>query len=239
MKRTSSREAEEGAVSFVAVIPARKGSKGLPGKNMRMLAGRPLYWHAIEHAREAGATDIIISTDIEVILSGVHPQGVRVIRRPEALAGDDIPMAPVIAHALSAGNVNGDVVLLQPTSPLRQAGHILAALDLFRSNAFGLVMTVTRSDSAILKYGQLEDGRFTPLGEPGHCFANRQSLPAVFRPNGAVYVFDAQDFICRGAFDSKRIGALEMPHDLSYDIDELKDLERCEAILKRQTECNT
>lgn len=218
---------------WTAVIPLRGGSKGLPGKNTRPLAGKPLYRHAVDLALEAGASRVLISTDIHEVLTAELPPSVQALQRPPQLCGDTVPMAPVLVHALQTGQVQGPVVLLQATSPLRQVVDVQQALARLASCAFDLVMSVTDADRSVLKWGQvMPDGRFVPLSKPEHCFANRQSLPHVYKPNGAVYAMDAQWFIEQKSFVSERIGTVVMPAERSFDIDNMNDFELCEALLK-------
>ena len=218
---------------WTAVIPLRAGSKGLPGKNTRWLAGKPLYLHAVDVALEAGAQGVILSTDIPDILSAALPAGVQAIPRPAALCGDTVPMAHVLSHALKATLCKGTVVLLQATSPLRQVADIQAALGVFATGQHDLVMSVTEADSGVLKWGRLDGDRYMPLSDPAFCFSNRQSLPAVVKPNGAVYVMQAQWFLARESFVSDRIGVVQMDAERSQDIDTGADFERCEAALVR------
>ena len=217
-------------MTLMALVPVRGGSKGLPGKNTRMLAGKPLYRHAVDQALEAGADEVVISTDIEELLGADHGAGVVALRRPAELAGDDVPMDPVILHALRDRG-EALVVLLQATSPLRRAGDVRAALEVWRKGRFDLVMSVARTSAGILKYGMAEGDRFVPVARPEYCFMNRQSLPAVYRPNGAVYVFDADWFRANGGLATERIGMVEMPEERSLDIDSAEDFARVEAIL--------
>jgi N-acylneuraminate cytidylyltransferase len=218
---------------WTAVIPLRGGSKGLPGKNTRLLAGKPLYRHAVDLALAAGASRVLISTDIEEVLTAQLPAGVQALPRPPELCGDTVPMAPVLVHALQAAQVQGPVVLLQATSPLRQVADVQAALQRLATGAFDLVMSVTEADRGVLKWGQLQaDGRFEPLSSPEHCFANRQSLPPVYKPNGAVYAMQAGWFVAQQSFVSERIGTVVMPPERSHDIDNLSDFELCETLLK-------
>jgi CMP-N-acetylneuraminic acid synthetase len=219
---------------WTAVIPLRGGSKGLVGKNTRLLAGKPLYLHAVDVALAAGAARVILSTDIPEVLGASLPPGVQAMTRPADLCGDNVPMAPVLLHALQAGACEGLVVLLQATSPLRQAADVLAALAVFASGQYDLVMSVTEADRGVLKWGRVEGERFVPLSDPAHCFANRQSLPPVVRPNGAVYVLNAEWFMKHGSFVSERIGVVPMSPERSQDIDTLADFERCEAALAIQ-----
>lgn len=217
---------------WTAVIPLRSGSKGLPGKNTRLLAGKPLYRHALDLALACGASRVVITTDIAEVLTAQHPPSVQVVCRPPELCGDSVAMAPVLLHALQCAQVAGSVLLLQATSPLRQRADLWAALQRLASREFELVMSVTEADRGVLKWGQLQDnGRFMPLSRAEHCFANRQSLPSVYKPNGAVYALDAGWFMARQSFVSERIGTVVMPLERSHDIDNLADFERCEALL--------
>ncbi len=218
---------------WTAVIPLRGGSKGLPGKNTRSLAGKPLYRHAVDLALAAGASRVLISTDIPEVLAAGLPHSVQALHRPPELCGDTVPMAPVLAHALQTAKVQGPVVLLQATSPLRQVGDVQAALQRLATGAFDLVMSVTDAERSVLKWGQVQpDGRFVPLSKPEHCFANRQSLPPVYKPNGAVYAMLAQWFIEQQSFVSERIGTVVMPPERSFDIDNMADFVLCESLLQ-------
>ena len=217
--------------AWTAVIPLRAGSKGLPSKNIRPLAGKPLYRHAVDQALQAGASRVVITTDIPEVLWAELPAEVTLVQRPSELSGDSVPMAPVLQHALHAADCHGTVVLLQATSPLRRCSDIDAALAVFAGGYFELVMSVTSADRGVLKWGTLRGNRFQPLSDPAYCFANRQSLPPVVRPNGALYVLNAERFVASGSFVSERIGVVEMPVERSQDIDSLEDFERCEAAL--------
>jgi CMP-N,N'-diacetyllegionaminic acid synthase len=216
-------------MDLIAIVPVRAGSKGLPGKNLRPLAGKPLYRHAVDQALALGAR-CILTTDA-TDLHALSLPGLTVLARPDHLARDDTPMDPVIAHALDSLPGPARVVLLQPTSPLRNMDDLRAAIALHEGGAHDLVMTVTPTDAGILKYGMVQDGRFRPVSDPAYCFTNRQSLPPVYRPNGAVYVFDADWFRARGRLATDRIGAVVMPPERSHDIDTAGDFARVEALM--------
>ena len=216
----------------LAIVPLRGGSKGLPGKNTRLLAGQPLYRYALDAAREAGIASVVISTDIEAVLATDHGTGVRAVRRPAELATDTTPMNAVLLHLLAQPEMKaGTVVLLQATSPLRRGEHIEAALDLYATGKHELVMSVVATDAGILKYGFVESGSFVPVNDVNYVFSNRQQLPPVYRPNGAIYVFDAQWFLQSGGFATGKIGAYVMTTDDSHDIDNADDFARCEQLL--------
>lgn len=216
----------------VAIVPVRAGSKGLPGKNIMPVDGVPLYLHAVSQGmRTVGK--VLLSTDIDEIDNAALPSGCTLCRRPSELAADETPMDAVIGHLIEDRALAGKtLVLLQATSPLRLDGDILAALELFRTRQYDMVLTVVERDRGVLKYGTLEGNRYTAMRAQRFCFFNRQQLPAVHGPNGAVYVFDADRFIDAGGFPCERIGAVEMPVERSVDIDTLADLHHVEGSMR-------
>ncbi|MFC7702753.1 cytidylyltransferase domain-containing protein [Plastorhodobacter daqingensis] len=217
---------------LIAIVPVRGGSRGLPGKNTRDLLGKPLYRHALDQAHAAGVKLCLLSTDIPALLRADHGPGVQVVPRPGELARDDTPMDPVLAHALQVVDGPARVVLLQATSPLREPEDIAAAVALHSAGRFDLVMSVTRTPSHILKYGMVKEGAFRPVAGADYCFMNRQALPEVYRPNGAVYVFDADWFRRNGRLATDRIGAVEMPPERALDIDTAEDFAQVESVMR-------
>lgn len=218
---------------LVAVVPVRGGSQGLPGKNVRELAGHPLYEHSVRHASDAGVDLVVITTDIQSILEKHHGPGVVVHRRPDHLCGPSVPMSPVLADVVSRREFdNADVVLLQATSPLRRTSDVKGAVGEFRRGGHELVMTVQRAPSSVLKSGVLEHGRFRAVRRTSDLFSNRQDLPDVFQPNGAVYVFDAELIRENGSLDTDRIGVVMMSPEDSFDIDTEEDFEMCVDALR-------
>ncbi|XKH01314.1 acylneuraminate cytidylyltransferase family protein [Marinobacter nauticus] len=218
---------------MIAIVPVRSGSKGLPGKNTRKLAGLPLYQHALQQGtRTVGQA--LLSTDIEGIDAADLPPGARLVKRPSELATDTTPMADVIRHLIETQALEPfTLVLLQATTPLRSDEDIARAIELYQEGNYELVMSVVEKDRSILKYGLLQGDEFQPMREPEYCFQNRQQLPAVYAPNGAVYVFSARDFIEAGGFPSHRMGVVKMPADRSIDIDRESDFELAEKALQK------
>lgn len=216
---------------LIAVVPVRAGSKGLPGKNTRRLAGLPLYQYAVRQAlRTVGR--VVISTDIEEIMQSELPANCYVCARPAELAADETPMAPVLGHLIDELNLHAStLVLLQATSPLRKDIDVEAAIALHATGSHDLVMSVIERDRGVLKYGTLENGEFKALRNPSHSFQNRQALPRVYGPNGAAYVFSAAKFMLRRDFPVDRIGAVEMPADRSIDIDTEQDFQQVENLI--------
>jgi len=219
----------------IAIIPVRSGSKGLPGKNVRELAGLPLYQYAVRQGtRTIG--EALLSTDIEDIIPADLPQGARLIKRPTQLATDTTPMSDVIRHLIETEALESyTLVLLQATTPLRSDEDIARAIQLYNECDYDLVMSVVEHDRSVLKYGLLRGEEFQPMREPEYCFQNRQQLPAVYAPNGAVYVFSASDFIKAGGFPTNHIGAIKMPASRSADIDCANDFDQVERFIQNKT----
>lgn len=216
-------------IPVIAVVPARAGSKGVPRKNVRLLAGRPLYSYAVHQALDAGVDRVIVTTDIPDILTRDHGERVVAHRRPAELASDGAPMAAVLTDVIDHADCDRSiVVLLQPTSPLRSPADIAAAVGLYESAGCDLVMSVCEADRSVLKWGTLVDGKFAALGDQRYVFANRQELPKVYRPNGAIYVFAAEWLRRQRDLVTDSIAAYVMPAELSIDIDTEEDFEECE-----------
>ena len=214
----------------VAVVPVRAGSKGLPGKNIRELAGKPLYLHAVLQGLRF-ADQCIISTDISEILSSSPPDQTLVLNRSEEHSSDQSTMSDVIKDIILELNLTTEtILLLQATSPLRSDCDIQSTLDLYANNTYQMVMTVVPVKSDILKYGMIKSHKYYPISNPEYCFENRQNLPEVFRHNGAVYAFGASDFIKQDGIPTQNIGTVVMPEDRSVDIDTASDFEFVEKL---------
>jgi CMP-N-acetylneuraminic acid synthetase len=181
----------------LALVPARGGSKGIPDKNIRPLAGRTLLEYAARVAVESGAIDrIVLSTDSDRIAEEGRRVGLEVpFMRPAALAGDDTPMLPVIEHAVDFVAQHGwepeIVVLLQPTSPLRTAAHIQTAIRELRNSRADSVVTVLElprhlSPDYVMR---VEEGRLVPFLPDGMRVTRRQDARLAFVRDGTVYAF--------------------------------------------------
>jgi CMP-N,N'-diacetyllegionaminic acid synthase len=170
------------AETIVGLIPARGGSKGIPGKNLALLAGKPLVAWTVEAARSSRRlTRIVVSTDSPEIAAAA---GVEVLERPTALAADETPMLDVIRHALGALGSCDVLVLLQPTSPLRRAEHIDEAVDLLIETGADSVVSVVEVPHQFRPGSlmRIEEGRLLPLGPAGPL--RRQDKPVLYARNG-------------------------------------------------------
>lgn len=226
---------------LLAVIPARGGSKGLPRKNIRKLAGLPLIVYSIRAGQAASSVDrLVVSTEDAEIAAVARDNGAEVIERPAELARDDTPTRPVIQHAVDTlardGYTPDAVLTLQPTSPLRTARHIDEAAALFAadSSADSLVSCV-RVPHIFHPHSVMRLSKDNAL-EPyldGPAITRRQDKGTVYARNGAaIYITRAdriKDFVFGG-----RLLPYEMPFEDSIDIDDEDDWRRAEARLNAQ-----
>ena len=222
---------------ILAVIPARGGSKGVPRKNVRELAGKPLICWTIDAAKESKYIDrLILSSEDDEIISVAKAVGCDVpFIRPENLASDTAAGVDVLCHAVEHVGEDFDyVVLLQPTSPLRQSSDIDGAVQLcVDQNVASVVSVVEATKSPYWMYHMQCDCALSPFVE--NSAANRQQLPQVYALNGAVYVLRIASLLKnRKIMSAETIGHV-MPEERSYDIDSETDFLICE-FLKKQTE---
>lgn len=223
----------------IAVIPVRGGSKGLPNKNILPLAGLPLFEHPIKQAREAAISHIAISTDIDKIFD-MDLEGVERFRRPAELAQDTTAMSSVLNELLAKDYFDDSlIVLLQATSPLRQAQDIRNAIQVYQDGQFDLVMSVCEAERSVLKYGTIEAGLFKPMRAVAHMFSNRQALPDVYKPNGAIYIFGSSWYRENQSLETANIGTFVMSATNSIDIDSRDDMDRCESLLRARAKDET
>lgn len=223
---------------ILALIPARGGSKGLPGKNIRPLHGKPLVAWSIEAALECGCIDTLtVSTDSPEITEVAKSFGAEVpFLRPEELATDTAKTVDVVLHALdwyAARDRTFDVfILLQPTSPLRTAADILRGLELFVIRQARAVISVCRCEHHPFWTNSLpEDGAMANFLPKDILNKPRQSLPPYYRLNGALYIADVQWFYSAQSFFGTRTYALVMDRKNSVDIDEMLDFNLAELLL--------
>lgn len=219
----------------VAVIPARRGSKGVPLKNLRLLQGIPLVVHSIRAALAAARVDaVIVSTEDDEIASVAATHGASVITRPAELATDTAQNNGVVKHVLeSRARADRIVVLLQPTSPLRTAaqidGCIAAVADGARS-----AMTISAVEHHPGKTVIVENGLVVPFTNDADMEAQRQHMRQVYRQNGAVYAVGVADFLAHGRFYLRPCRGVIAPPEDSVDIDSELDLMLAELILKQR-----
>jgi N-acylneuraminate cytidylyltransferase len=226
---------------ILVIIPARGGSKGIPGKNIKPFCGVPLISHSIRQARQALGDDcrLCVSTDSEEIRRVAEQEGVTVpFIRPAALAEDTTPTRDVLLHALDYYEQEGFrprcILLLQPTSPLRTADQIRQALALYRDD---IDMVVSVKESAANPYYDIFEADGTGLlhiSKGDGKYTRRQDAPKVWQYNGAIYVINPLSVkkMTMGEF-TRRIPFL-MDRESSVDLDSPLDWEIGEKIVMRR-----
>ena len=216
----------------VAIVPARGGSKGVPGKNKRPVRGRPLITYSIQAGLAARTLDrVIVTTDDPEIAAIARAEGAEVVDRPADIAGDSSPVIDAVVHALDALAIADPaaVVLLQPTSPLRSGEDIDRALALFETTGLPVCSVCRAEDAHPARMYHIEDGRLRPL-MPELATLRRQDLPPVYHRNGAIYVFGPEQ-IARREIIAAEMAAYEMAPERSVNIDTELDLLLLEAVL--------
>jgi CMP-N,N'-diacetyllegionaminic acid synthase len=220
--------------SVIGLIPARGGSKGIPGKNVVPIAGKPLLAWTVEAGLAAKSLDhVVVSTDADEIAAAARTHGAAVIARPHELAADDTPMLPVILDALDRLEGCETIVLLQPTSPLRRAEQIDEAVALLRSSgADGVVSTVDVPHRYLPASLMRVDGdRLTPV-DPQSPLLRQQKGFLVARNGPAILALDVRALRERGDLYGGDLRAYAMDEISSIDVDTPADLRIAEALLR-------
>lgn len=229
---------------YLYLIPARGGSKGIPGKNIKPLCGVPLIGHTIRQALAvADAADVVVTTDDEAIAAVARAEGASVpFMRPAELASDTASSRLAILHALDSmknlGVLYDAVVLLQPTSPMRLPSDITRAITAYeeaaaRGNAADMAVTVceARTNPYYSAFETDAEGFLHISKGDGH-YTRRQDAPPVWEFNGAVYVIDAEALRREEISRLRRIIPVEMPSSRSIDLDTPADWQRAEEAMQ-------
>jgi CMP-N,N'-diacetyllegionaminic acid synthase len=229
------RQAER---SVLAVVPARGGSKGLPRKNLRLLAGSTLLEHAIRFAQACDSVGrVVVSTDSEEIAAVARSAGADVpFLRPPELAADDTPMWTVLVHALKEVDPLGDawqvLLLVDPTVPIRSPADFAAALERLDAdpNADGIVSVAEPGFNIVWQSVVEEEGYMAHLVSEGVRVTRRQGAPPVWYIDGSFYLWRSE-FVRSGA-SSWFEGRTLMQHVESYgSVDTAEELRRLEALV--------
>jgi CMP-N,N'-diacetyllegionaminic acid synthase len=223
----------------LAIVPARGGSKGVPDKNLRVLAGRTLLDRTAAAARGSGVIDrMILSTDSEEIAAAGRAAGLELpFMRPSEIAHDDTPMLAVVRHAVDELSRRGSdleiIVLLQPTSPLRRPEHIRDAVGLLRSSGADSVVTVVEipkhhSPDYVMR---IDGGVLTPFLPEGARVTRRQDARTAYSRDGTVYAFRRRTLERFGSIYGENCRPLIINPEDSLSIDSPADWSAAERIL--------
>ncbi|MFA6402596.1 MAG: acylneuraminate cytidylyltransferase family protein [Salinivirgaceae bacterium] len=223
---------------MLAIIPARGGSKGLPGKNTKKLLGKPLIAYAIEAALKSKyITKVMVSTDSEEIANVAKEYGAYIpFLRPDYLATDNAKAIDNYIYTINRLSLENNIsinefVVLQPTSPLRTTEDIDNSIELFNLKNAESVISYTEEHHPISWHKYInEDKSFTSIFDSS--ILNRQDFKSTYYPNGAIYVFN-KDLIFSKKYYSDKSYAYIMPRNRSVDIDNMDDFEYAEYLLNK------
>jgi CMP-N,N'-diacetyllegionaminic acid synthase len=220
--------------TITAIIPARAGSKGIPGKNLWTHGGVSLLARAIRLGRHCEKVErVIVSTDSLDMQSVALQEGAECPRlRPAQLSGDLATSAAVVRHVINDLDVTSDhILLLQVTSPLRTLADCNAFLDAYLQAAAPAATSVVKHDEPRPeKMKKLEQGILSSY-LPGSYEGPRQALPQPFALNGAFYAVQRAVFLQQEKFLPEGTHGFEMPPDRSHNLDSLQDIKILEAML--------
>ena len=220
------------------IIPARGGSKGIPGKNIKPLAGKPLIAYSVEVAQQlAPDCDICVTTDDLEIIATVENMGLKVpFVRPAELATDHSGTYEVLLHALNHYEQQGisydRIVLLQPTSPFRTVDDVNNCLKLYTPDIDMVVSVKQASANPYYNAFETDENGFLHISKGEGNYTRRQDAPPVWEYNGAVYVINAQSLRKMPLNKFPRRRMYEMSAEHSIDLDTPTDWLIAESILK-------
>ena len=227
---------------MIALIPARGGSKGLPGKNIKNLCGKPLIAHTVEAALKAeGIERVIVTTDSEEIAAVAREYGAEVpFLRPAALAGDNSSAVDVYLHAVDflekeSGRSIEKFMVLLPTAPLRNSVNIEQALRQFYEKNAETLISMREAETPISWYYEMNiEGRVKNLGlDAENAVKNRQVNKKYYIPNGAIYILDKKLLKEKRTYYSDNTVAYLMSAEQSVDIDCELDFKMAELLLSQ------
>jgi CMP-N,N'-diacetyllegionaminic acid synthase len=236
--------------TILGLITARAGSKGIPGKNTKPLAGKPLITYTIESAQASGVFDrLVLSTDDAAAAAMARDLGCEVpFTRPAELCADDTPHLPVVQHAVAwlrdEQQYEPDwVMILMPTSPLRQPQHIVDAVTLAIESGADSVISVDRMPAHFHPMRAVTvDGegwaRLYVGGQPvKRRPVRRQDMPRAWVFNGAIYLFRTALLFdpAEPGLYGDRVAAYVMPEPYGHNIDDPADWDEAERLVTRAT----
>ena len=211
-------------MSIVAVIPARGGSKGIPGKNLLRVAGIPLVVRAIEAARSCGLIDrVVVSTDDPTIAEAARAAKAEVVDRPIHLSGDRATSESAVLHALEHIDPAAEIVVfLQPTSPLIDAAALCEAIERVRSGKEDVVFSAVETFAFLWQFD--DQGRATGVNHNQSARARRQDREPQFLETGGFYVMNAGGFSRARFRFFGRVGVAIVDERTGVEIDTLYHL---------------
>ena len=228
-------------MNYVAIIPARSGSKGIKNKNLRKISGKSLVEIAILEAKKSKyISKIIVSTDSDSIFrQALKLNANSNCLRPSELSDDRAIVSSVVLHEMTANNINiltDVIVLLQPTSPLRDSDDIDNAIELFIKKSRSIVSVSKVSEHPIFMREIASDGRLLSILNVNSTI-RRQDLNEIYIVNGAIYINHARDYQTNISLNDNEYPYI-MPVDKSVDINNFEDLSKARLLYKTKNHAN-
>lgn len=230
-------------MKILGLIPARGGSKGIPGKNIKLLAGKPLLQYTWESAMDSGLKRIILSSDDPEIITMAEKMGMEVpFIRPEAISRDDTPTLEVVKHALKFFQEKGTsfdaVCLLQPTSPLRSPGLIQNCIRKFSQGDYDSLISVREVPTEYNPHWTFEEkeGVLEIATGEEKIIPRRQELPKAYYRDGAVYLTRTAVILEQQSLFGKKIGYFHSGNAPVINLDTPADWLEAEKILRKCAE---
>lgn len=219
-------------MKIVALVPMRHHSQRVPGKNYRLLAGKPLYHHIIETLLAVPeVSEILVDTDSDEVMEGLkqHFPSVKIISRPDSLRADDVPMNEILIHDTSL--FPADFYLqTHSTNPLLKPESISKAIQLLLTNypSKDSLFSVTRLQT------RLYDKDGNAMNHNPNELIQTQDLPPVYEENSCIYIFTRENLLAKRHRISDKPLLFEIDADEAWDIDEELDFAICDFLLKRK-----
>lgn len=228
-------------MKILAIIPARGGSKGVPGKNIKFLGGKPLLAYTSEIALQSKLlTEVIVSTDDEQIIEVANNLGLKVpFVRPLELAKDDTPTIDVIIHALkwyqNQGVLFDAICLLQVTSPFRTLEFLDKAIIKFVESGCDSLVSVQKVPHEYNPHWVFEEnseGNLQLATGENQIIPRRQELPVAYHRDGSIYITKTEVLLATRSLYGKSIGFIVSDSDFYVNIDTLQDWEKAEEMIQ-------
>jgi len=221
--------------SFLTIIPARQGSKGIKNKNLSLVKSKPLIYYTLKAAKESKLIkDVVVTTDSKVIYNYSKKFNFFLIKRPRKISGDNSKIISAIKHVLKHKSFKKKyhyIILLQPTSPLRTSYNIDQAINLFLKKSAETLVSVRKvNDDHPARMYRKNRGYLMPIF-PKLVDCNRQKLGSIYHRNGAIYIFSIKN-ILKGKLYGKNILPFIMNQKSSINIDNKLDLKLLKFLLR-------
>lgn len=219
------------------IIPARGGSKGVPGKNIKLLEGKPLIQYTIEAALAITKKEnIIVSTDSEEIKNVVESLGISVPElRPKELSSDTSGTYEVLLYEIKKlerqNRFFNSFIVLQPTSPFREGYHIEEALQEY-NDTLDMIVSVKETNANPYYVLKEEDDNGFLIPSKKSSATRRQDVPKVWELNGAIYIINTKSLLAKPMSQFKHVKKYEMDEISSHDIDSILDWQMAEVLIK-------